>query len=341
MKEINKVGVIGGGSFGKALTHLLSKNVSVLVYSRRKTLVDQINNERLFNDYKINENVSAVHSPEALANQTKLIFPMVDSAGFRTVIKSFANYLKPDHYIIHGTKGFDFKQLDEAYMASEAFYTMSEVIAQETKVKRFGCLAGPNLASEIMKDLPTGGVIASAYDEVINAGNKVLSSDKYFVFGSHNLMGSELAGALKNIIAFGTGVLKGKALGKNMEAMLITKGLHEIIYIGEKLGVNSDAFLGTAGIGDLIATATSHNSRNYKFGRLMGEGKTIEEAKAEMLEVAEGIRTLKFAKAKIDKYEITAPVIEMLYKFAYEAFDIDLGIKILMKLPYMPDVHFK
>jgi len=341
MKEILKVGVIGGGSFGKALTHLLSKNVSVMVYSRRKTIVDGINNDKMFGEYKVKDNVSAVHDPETLANETKLIFILVDSAGFRNVIKSFAPFLKPDHFIIHGTKGFDFSHDESVYIATESFYTMSEVIAQETNVKRFGCLAGPNLASEIMKDLPTGGVIASAYDEVINAGNKVLSSDKYFVFGSHNIIGAELAGALKNIIAFGTGVLKGKELGKNMEAMLITKGLHEIIYIGEKLGVNADAFLGTAGIGDLIATATSLDSRNFKFGFLMGQGKTLEEAKSEMSEVAEGIRTLKFAKAKIDKYEITAPVIEMLYKFAYESFNIDLGIKILMKLPYMPDVHFK
>ena len=184
--------------------------------------------------------------------------------------------------MIHGTKGFDLTGVSEDVMADHPItrknvHTMSEVIRQESVVVRIGCLSGPNLSAEIMEGQPTATVIASRFNEVIKLGRKVLDSQQFHVFGSHELMGAELAGALKNAIAIGSGILGGLGMGKNIQAMLITRGLMEMVYFGKAMGANSKAFIGTAGIGDLVATATSTKSRNYTFGMRMAKGESLEE----------------------------------------------------------------
>jgi glycerol-3-phosphate dehydrogenase (NAD(P)+) len=217
---------------------------------------------------------------------------------------------------------------------------MSEVILQETVVRRVGCLAGPNLAREIQEGYPTASVIASPYEELIEMGQKALNSDSFFVFGSHDMRGAELAGALKNIIALGTGMLDGREMGKNIQAMLITRGLREMIYMGKAMGSDSRAFLGTAGIGDLIATATSSKSRNYSVGFRLGQGENLKDILETMTEVAEGVRTLSIAKQLAEHYQVQVPIIKVLHKVVFEDFDIGRAIGYLMRYPFAPDVDF-
>jgi len=207
---------------------------------------------------------------------------------------------------------------------------MSDLIRKETSVLRIGCLSGPNLAKEILVDQPTATVIASEFDEVIQVGIQVLSSKKFFVFGSNDLKGAQIAGTLKNIIAIGSGMLDGLGMGKNIQAILITRGLSEIIHFGQKMGASNTAFLGTAGIGDLIATATSPDSRNYQFGKRMGTSD----------ELAEGVRTLKIVYFLLQAYDLRSPIIEILYKVVYENMDIMEGINMLMRYPIKKDVDF-
>ena len=178
--------------------------------------------------------------------------------------------MHPYHILIHGTKGFDITGIDENELTTKPFdrsnvHTISEVIVQESNVVRIGCLSGPNLASEIMAGQPAATVIGSKFSEVIKKGRNALDSSKFHVFGTHDILGAELAGALKNAIAIGSGILGGLGLGKNIQALLITRGLMEMVYFGKKMGANSKAFIGTAGIGDLIATATSTASRKLYF----------------------------------------------------------------------------
>lgn len=349
-KEINGilkcVGVIGAGVFGSTIANLLAKNAEqVLVYSRRKDFVQRINSGDLgpyLNDPK---KIRATDDPSFLANSCTLIFPVLPSASFGEVLATFSPFLKPSHILIHGTKGFhlhgfDENQILDVTISRKSVRTMSELIREETNVLRVGCLSGPNLAKEILEGQPTATVIASEFEEVVELGQRALSSDKFFVFGSKDIVGAELAGSLKNIIALGSGLLMGLGFGKNMQAMLITRGLREVIYFGKAMGSDSKAFLGTAGIGDIIATCTSDKSRNFQVGQRLAKGETLEEILNSMVEVAEGIRTLKIARQLAKHYNIHVPITNMLYSVVFEGYNINRAIHYLMRYPFAPDVDF-
>lgn len=340
------VGIIGAGSFGTAIANLLAYNVDVLLYSRQAELVERVNTTHRHMGVELSKRVQATSDIAELADRCTLIFPVVPSDNFRNMMRSFGPHLRPYHILIHGTKGFDAPELaangtdPNTLLTRSDVSTMSEVIQQESCVMRVGCLSGPNLASEIMEGQPTATVIGSHYDEVISLGKKVLSSEHFHVFGTYDLLGAELAGALKNIIAIGSGMLKGKGLGKNIQAMLITRGLTEMVYFGRTMGSESSAFFGTAGIGDLVATATSKNSRNFTFGYRLGQGEAIEAIENTMPELAEGVRTLRIAVQLAKYYKLRVPITDMLYKTVFEGFDIDRAIHFLITYPYDVDVDF-
>ena len=290
------VGVIGAGSFGTAIANLLANNTDVLIYARLPEIVKQINQEHTNLDVKLSPRIRATNDLRELAENCQLLFPIVPSGNFRDMMQDLSPHLHPYHILVHGTKGFDLRTNDPAApVTRENLRTMSEVIREESVVVRIGCLSGPNLAKEIVEGQPTATVIASKYEEVIAKAKQVLTSKQFQVFGSHEIMGAELAGALKNTIAIGSGILGGMGMGKNIQSLLITRGLMEMIRFGEAMGTTPKAFLGTAGIGDLVCTATSTKSRNYTFGRRLGSGESVEHIKATMPELAEGYRTIKIA----------------------------------------------
>jgi len=339
------VGVIGAGSFGTAVANLLSYNTDVLLYSRNPDQVDQINQQHRLDDLALNERIRATTSLQQIADHCELIFPIVPSSNFRIMMQEFAPFLHPYHILIHGTKGLDVKDLDEdnlkhITLTRSDVSTMSEIILQESSVVRVGCLSGPNLAVEIHEGQPTATVIGSRFDEVISKGKRVLSSKHFHVFGTHEILGAELAGALKNIIALGSGILKGMGLGKNIQSMLITRGLMEMIYFGKAMGTTASAFVGTAGVGDLIATATSKKSRNYTFGYRFGQGEGFDEIMDTMPELAEGVRTLKICKELAKYYKLRVPITQTLYSVVFEDFEKEKAIEYLITFPYDVDVDF-
>ncbi len=339
------VGIIGGGSFGTAIAKLLSINCEVLMYIRNPEVLASINNREEHYGIILSDNVRATNDIAEVAEKCHLLFPVVPSSSFRSMMKELSPYLHPFHQLIHATKGFDLIDIEEEdigtrVLNSENICTMSEIIGQESVVVRVGCLSGPNLAKEILEGQPTATLIASKYDEVIHAGQAALGSKIFKVFGSHDLLGAELAGALKNTIALGSGMLSGYGLGKNIQAMLVTRGLTEMIYFGKALGSTPRAFLGTAGIGDLIATATSKKSRNYTFGHRIGSGESLEQVKANTSELAEGVRTLKMTRYLARDLKIKAPITDMLFRIVFEGFPIQKAMDYLMTFPYDVDVDF-
>lgn len=345
METIEQVGVIGAGSFGTAIAQLISENVKVLLYARNQNLVDTINSTRKHLGTKFNENVEATSDPKFLAESCTLIFPIVPSVNFRAMMKTFSPYLRPYHILIHGTKGFDVKEedltkLENGKITRSEVHTMSNVIEQESCVVRIGCLSGPNLSSEIMAGQPTATLIASRYDEVFVLGKKVLKGQRFQVFGSRSMIGAEMAGALKNVYAIGSGVLGGLGMGKNIQSMLITRGLVEMIYFAKAFNIDKSAFLGTAGIGDLIATATSEDSRNYTFGKRLGKGESLEQIMETMPELAEGVRTLKIFNHLSRQHKIRVPITQMLYRAVFEGFEVEKALKYLITYPYDVDVDF-
>ncbi|MCL4109163.1 UNVERIFIED_CONTAM: hypothetical protein GTU68_028344 [Idotea baltica] len=246
--------------------------------------------------------------------------------------------------MIHGTKGLDLTDVNltgpGVQIKKKNIRTISQVIQEETQVVRIGCISGPNLSSEIQKGLPAATVLASNFDEVINLGHAALTTPHFKIYGSHDLIGTELAGALKNMIALGTGIAAGMSSGKNIEAFLISRGLREMIKIGEALGANPFTFFGTAGLGDLMATATSPDSRNFMFGFQIGSGKTSEEVQRQTTELVEGVRTVELIYHFAQTYQLDVPMVEVLYAIIFRKLPIQDGFSYLLDYPYGLDVDY-
>ncbi len=339
-KQQAPVGIIGSGSFGRAIANLLAENVDVLLYARREEVRQAIEKrEGVYSN--LSPRINAISDIRQVAEQCQLIFPIVPSQAFRSMMRQLSPFLNPRHFLIHGTKGLDLKTLEEGkILRPEHIKTMSQVIEEESIVCRIGCLSGPNLSKEIMEGQPAATLIASPFTEVIKAGQAVLKSNRFQVYGDHDIIGAELAGALKNIIALAAGILGGKGLGKNLWALLVTRGLSEMIHIGKAVGADIKPFLGVAGIGDLVATASSPNSRNYKAGYRLGQGDTLEEIMASSSDVIEGVKTLETIRALVSHLGVTTPIVEILYRVFFKNMSIDNAIQVLITYPYAVDVDY-
>ncbi|WP_320060337.1 NAD(P)H-dependent glycerol-3-phosphate dehydrogenase [Neolewinella antarctica] len=336
---------MGAGSFGTAMANLIAQNTDVLVYSRNPALVEQLAKDRYRFGVKLHDRVRVINDLERVAGECQLIFPIVPSNNFRSMMRSVTKYLEPAHVLIHGTKGLDvtgihLDDIPKKGISRRQLHTMTDVIKEESVVVRVGALTGPNLAQELLEGQPSASVVASKFDEVIARAQLVLASPQLHVFETYDLLGAELAGVLKNVIALGSGILEGHGLGKNIQAMLITRGLHEMVYFGRALGSENRAFFGTAGIGDLIATATSQKSRNYTFGHRLGKGEKLAEVAATSQELAEGVRTLMITRHLARNLRLRVPITEMLYRIVFEDFPVDEAMNYLITYPYEVDVDF-
>lgn len=313
-----QVGVIGSGNFGTALSVLLASNADVLMHTRTSEKAKSINTGHQNLGWHLPERIHATSNLEELCNLCPVIFIAIPSVHFSSLVQNISPFLNPRHIVVHGVKGFEIQdEKEKAYQINPheelPVRTMSEVIKRETNVIRIGCLSGPNLSSELLKGLPAASVIASSYDEVILTTQKLLDQKTFKVYSSHHLKGTEFAGAFKNIIAIASGLVNGQDLGKNLESIIITKGLQEMLLTGGSLGIDPAAFLGLAGIGDLIATSTSPHSRNFRFGYALGKNNNAEDIMAATHELVEGISTTRimYDYAKIMKLQ--CPVVRMVY----------------------------
>jgi len=345
--ENTPVGVIGSGSFGTAIANLLAENNEVLLYARRDEVIHAINIEKFHIGQIINPRVVATKDLAYLCKKCYLIFPSIPSDNFRSVMQQSAPYLRPDHILIHTTKGLDIKLSEgktlidnDIIITPKDITTMSKVIMQETLVKRIGCLSGPNLSKELADKQPAATVIASKFDEVIREGEFAIRSKRFQTYGNSDILGVELAGVLKNTMAIAAGVVGGLGYGHNASAFLIARGLGEIIRIGKALGANTSAFLGIAGIGDLVATCTSPLSRNYTVGYRLAKGEKLAQIIATSSEVAEGIKTVNICKKLSEKMDIRIPIIETTYRVLFEDMEVSDAVKFLMNYRWIADVDF-
>jgi glycerol-3-phosphate dehydrogenase (NAD(P)+) len=347
MQKTGYIGVIGAGSFGTAVAQLLAENHEVLVYTRTSELGDALQNQIDYKGWRMHPRVHATQSLEELANECFLIFPVVPSSNFRNMMKEIAPFLRPDHVLIHGTKGLDVQIPEGESLHSmkklnrTQIKTMTEVIQEESVVKKIGCIAGPNLAKEIQVGFPAATVIASRFDEVIKEGTDALNSEKFRVYKNYDLLGVELCGVLKNIMAIAAGMVSGLGFGDNTRALLIARGMAEMALFGQKLGATPHAFLGLAGIGDLVATCCSPHSRNFTVGYRLAKGETLKEILSTMTEVAEGVKTVQIATKLSEYYNMREPIItRTLNRILFEDMQVSDGVKALMKYKTMDDVEF-
>ena len=340
------VGVIGAGNFGSVVANLLARQRKVLLYARDENVIRHIIDTRVNRGHALLPDVTPTNDLESLARQCHVIFPIIPSQHFRGLITQLSPYLHPYHILIHGTKGFDVtlpegQTIDTiATLDRSMVKTISEVIREESVAVRVGCLAGPNLSKELSEGHPAATVIASHFDEVINIGKRLLRNDNFQVYGNNDVVGVELAGILKNIIAIAAGALSGLGFGENAKGLLVSRGMVEMIYLGRALGGNTKAFLGVAGIGDLVTTCNSSLSRNFTVGNRLAKGETLQEILASTDEIAEGVNTVKIAKKCADHYKVRAPITNALYRVLFEDLTVQKALEFLMRYPLNVDIDF-
>ena len=322
---MNNIAIIGSGSWGVALAiHLAKNGHKIKIWSYEKEEADLINNQRkckFLPNVEIPDNIECKLDYEEVIKGADLILQVTPSKFTRNIVRQYAKYVDVKKQpIIVCSKGIE----------KETTLTLDEVILQEIPNARIGALSGPSHAEEVSIAVPTLLVIASEDEKVKNLVQDVFMNEYMRLYTSNDVKGVELGGALKNIIAFCSGVAAGIGFGDNTFAALITRGLVEIRKLGIALGGKEETFYGLSGLGDLIVTCLSEHSRNRKAGKLIGQGKTIEETKKEVGMTIESIDNIEVAKELSDKLNLEMPILNSVYDILYNNLDSKEAVKSLM-----------
>jgi glycerol-3-phosphate dehydrogenase (NAD(P)+) len=322
------VAVIGAGSWGTTLAKVLGENGRpTLLWARREELCRQINETRENRDYlpgfPLPPNVTASHDLERVAKSATLVLLVVPSHGLRQLANELGNFVTGEHVVVHATKGIE----------QDSFRRMSEVLVEETCLRKIGVLSGPNLARELSARHPTGTLIASRFDEVYRRFHAALHNDYFRVYWGHDVIGAEVGGAFKNIVALAAGVAAGLGLGENTKALLLTRGMSEMARLGTSMGADVLTFGGMAGFGDLIATCSSSLSRNHQVGERLAKGESLEKIQTEMRMVAEGVKTTRAVHAYAKKKGLDLPIVGAVHRLLYEQGDVPTLLRDLVAIP--------
>jgi len=315
--------IIGSGSWGVALgVHLAKLGNNVKIWSFAKEEADLINNEKkckFLPNVSLPDGIYCTTSYEEAINGSEIILHVTPSKFTRNIVKEYKKYVTNQTVVIC-TKGFE----------KETLSTLDTVMEQEMPGVKLAVLSGPSHAEEVSIGIPTAMVIAAEDIELADELRDIFMNENLRVYTSQDVRGVELGGALKNIIAFCAGIAAGLELGDNTFAALITRGLHEISLLGEVLGGNKQTFYGLTGLGDLIVTCLSEHSRNRRAGKLLGQGKKIDDIRKEIGMVIEGVDNIEVAYELSKKYDLDMPIVNMVYKVLYEDLDPKLAVNMLM-----------
>jgi glycerol-3-phosphate dehydrogenase (NAD(P)+) len=313
---MTRVAVLGAGSWGTALAeHLASKGPSVRLWARTRELADQIartrENARYLPGIALPAGVSATSDlQEALAGADLVLF-VVPSHGLRALAREVAPLMDDRALIVTATKGIE----------NESLMLMTQVLIDElgrAAEPRLSALGGPSFAKEVALGLPTAVCVASSQGDTARSVQELLASDRFRVYSSEDVVGVELGGALKNVIAIAAGAADGLGFGHNARAGLITRGIAEITRLATALGAHPQTLAGLSGMGDLVLTCTGDLSRNRMVGIELGRGRTLPEVLAKMNMVAEGVRTAKSAYDLARREGVDMPITAEVYKALYE-----------------------
>lgn len=307
MNELN-VAVLGGGSWGTTVAALTARNTPVTLWARNPETVDEINREHTNRTYlpdaELPENLKASNDIQEVVSQADVVVMAIPSQNFRSVLEEVSRHLRAWVPVISLTKGLELS----------TSMRMTEIIDELLPSHPTGVLTGPNLAREIMAGQAAAGVIAMDDEVICRTLQKVFKSGLFRVYTNTDVIGCELGGVLKNIIAIAVGMGDGQGAGDNTRAALITRGLAEVTRLGVAMGGQATTFSGLAGMGDMIATCTSPQSRNRHVGMELGRGKTMDEIAAEMFMVAEGAKSAPAVIALSEEYGIDMPISRDVYR---------------------------
>ena len=334
MNNPQNVAVLGGGSFGTVLANLAASNgYNVSLWVRDSEQALRINSEGANTTYhpelKLSQNIVASDNLKEVLNNKSIIFIATPSIVFEQIIIRISDYIDEKPYLVSCTKG----------ILDEPFRPLSEVISSKLK-NTIGVLSGPNLAKEIADEKIAGTVIASPNENLIDIVKSVLSSETFKIYSSNDMQGVEMAGALKNIYAVVCGMAESLKVGENAIGLILTRSMAEMSRFAVAKGANPITFLGLSGMGDLVATCMSTLSRNYQLGFNIGSGMSLSQAKDNVGQVAEGVRTLEVVLKESSKLDIKMPLVESMYNIIYNDASPKTLIDDLINNPNEIDVEF-
>lgn len=320
---MNKIAVIGTGSWGVALaTHMakLGNEVKMWSFSEEEaTAINENHTCKFLPDLVIPDTIKAYTDMEMVLDGTQIIIHVTPSKFVRETIQKYKGYVK-DQPVILCSKGLE----------NASLKTLSQVAEEELPDKKIGVFSGPSHAEEVSQAIPTAIVIGSEHDDVIEKVQSLFMCDTMRVYASKDVKGVELGGAFKNIIAFCAGIAHEIGMGDNTFAALITRGLVEISRLGEAMGAQKETFYGLSGLGDLIVTCLSEHSRNRKAGKLIGRGLSIEETKKEVGMTVESMDNIEAAYALAKQYEIELPIVNTVYDVLFHGLKPEEAVTKLM-----------
>ncbi len=302
MSRPKRVAVLGAGSWGTTVASLTARNAETRIWARRAETVDEINrehrNERYLKGLPLHPNLRATADLEEAVRDCDVLVIGVPSHSFRETLRSVSLQIRPWIPVISLAKGLE----------QGTHRRMTEVIHEELPGHPAGLLAGPNIAREVLQGLAAAAVIAMPDEQIACALRPLFTSSVFRLYTNNDVIGCELGGPLKNVIAISAGMAQGLSVGENTRAMVITRGLAEITRLGVALGGRTDTFAGLTGLGDLLTTCMSPLSRNRQVGEQYALGRTTAEIVASMNMVAEGIKTSGVAMELAVRYGVAMPI---------------------------------
>lgn len=320
-----RIAVIGAGSWGIALSVLLHKNGhEVTVWSIIEDEINMLKKEHEHKDklpgVKIPEEVMFTTNLETAVKDNDILVLAVPSPFVRSTSKSMKPLVKEGQIIVNVAKGIE----------ENTLMTLSQIIEEEVPQAKVCVMCGPSHAEEVGRGIPTTIVVGSKEKEAAELLQNVFMNEVFRVYTSPDVLGMEIGSALKNVVALAAGIADGCGYGDNTKAALITRGIAEITRLGTKMGGCPETFAGLTGIGDLIVTCASMHSRNRRAGILIGQGKTMEEAMADVKMVVEGVYSAKAAMGLAEKYDVELPIISEVNKILFENKPAAEAVKDLM-----------
>ena len=323
-----RIGVIGAGAWGTALAILLAeKKLDVTLWMYEQDLAEETprtrENRVYLPGFRLPANLTITSSLEAAVKGRKFVLSVVPSHTVRAIASQFASFLSNNAVVISASKGIE---IDTLMLLSDVF---RDVLPE--RVHSGLCfLSGPSFAKEVAQKMPTAVALAASSPEAGRRAQEIMSSPYFRVYTNTDVVGVELGGALKNVIAIAAGVLEGLGYGYNTSAALLTRGLAEMARLGVAMGASPATFSGLAGMGDLVLTCTGGLSRNRTLGTRLGKGEKLDAIMKDTRTVAEGVRTAKAARSLAEKYGVEMPVTEEAYQILYEGKDPKQAVKDLM-----------
>lgn len=320
-----KACVIGAGSWGTAMAvHIASLGKNVTVWNKFEDEIERIKkageNEKYLPGIKIPENVSFTTDMGEATTDAELIIFALPSPLVRTVAKDLSEYVSKGQIIVNLSKGLEKGSLKR----------LSEVLSEEIPQGRIVVMSGPSHAEEVSRKLPTTNVVASADKDAAEFVQDFAMNESFRLYTSEDVVGVELGGALKNVIALCAGMSDGLGYGDNTKAALMTRGLEEIKRLGVSMGAEAETFLGLSGMGDLIVTCTSMHSRNRRAGILLGKGNALDDVLKEVGMVVEGVNTADAAYELSKKYGVLMPIVEEANRILFEGKNPRVAVNDLM-----------